>query len=143
MKKIFTFLMTLAMVLALAAPACAYHFAGWWSMPAVEAAQPSELDAPAVTEARFYHRGVKRLQVQWDSVDGAGSYVALVVRADGVTQAYVTEDNSLFLKDEDCPTVFVEDASTWTGATVRVMAVNADGISQWSAAVQIGCDALH
>lgn len=122
MKKIICIMLAVMLIVSMAVPASAYSF-GWWKYPTqtVEAAEPG---VPNVTNARYYHSGITSLQIEWEAVEGAESYVVLVVRADGVTDAYTTEDNMLFLKNTVCPKVYIEDTKTWTSATAFVAAVS-------------------
>lgn len=103
----------------------------------------TELEAPCVTEARYYHSGNVRLQIQWDDVENAEHYVVLIVKADGEVNTYVVDDNVLYMKDTGCPKVYIDETSTWSAATVRVMAVTCNVISEWSEFEKIGCDMLH
>lgn len=101
------------------------------------------LAVPVITEARYYHKGIKRLQIQWDVVENANSYVVLIIKADGSIATHVVTAEMLYLKNAECPKVYIEDSSTWASATVRVMAVTGTVISEWSNPAKIGCDMLH
>lgn len=102
-----------------------------------------DLTVPIITEARYYHKGIERLQIHWDAVEYADSYVVLIIKADGSITTHIVTTNMLYLKDAECPKVYVEDSSTWASATVRVMAVTGTVISEWSNPAKIGCDMLH
>lgn len=110
-----------------------------------EATEPeiTELSAPVITEARYYHKGIKRLQIQWNVVDYADSYVVLIAKADGTVITYTVETNILYLKNSECPKMYVDNTSMWESATVRVMAITGDVGSEWSTIEHIGCDKMH
>lgn len=141
MKKIIAILIAVMLIASMTVPVSAYGFS-WWKYPTktAEAAEPGVSD---VTEARYHHSGIVRLQIDWEAVAGAESYVVLIVRADGVTEAYTTETNMLWVKNTECPKVFIEDTDTWTSATVFVAAVSGGNVGGWSDPVKIGCDMLH
>lgn len=101
------------------------------------------LGVPAVTEARYYHKGIQRLQIRWDAVDSAESYEVEVTKADGTTDVYTTNSATLFLKNVECPRVYIEETSTWAAASVKVRAVCGESVGEWSEAVKIGCDMIH
>lgn len=166
MKKILTLIMALAMIMSLAVPAFAYDgtasnttrsWTGWWDWwkdytPSDPTApiepEAAEIGVTAITESRFYHSASvaslrNRLQVKWDAVEGADSYEIEVVKADGTVLTYTATTNSLMVKNMACPKVYIEEASAWTAATVRVRAMAGDVIGDWSAAAKIGCDAIH
>lgn len=111
--------------------------------PNVTEPEVTDLAVPVITEARYYHNGIKRLQIQWDAVKNANSYVVLIIKADGSIATHIVTAEMLYLKNAECPKVYIEDSSTWTSATVRVMAVASVNISEWSDPVKIGCDTLH
>lgn len=101
------------------------------------------LGVPAITEARYYHKGIHRLQIGWNAVDGAESYEVEVTKADGTTDAYTTNSAMLFLKNVECPRVYIEETSTWAAASVQVRALAGDAAGEWSEAAKISCDQLH
>lgn len=166
MKKIIALLLAIAMVASMSIPAYASDgntasrstpsWWNWWSdftpafpTPPTEPEIPeSELEAPVITEARFYHSASvaslkNRLQISWDAVENAESYEIEVVKADGTVECYTAVATSLMKKNVACPKVYIEATSTWTAATVRVRAIACDSIGDWSEAVKIGCDKLH
>ena len=111
--------------------------------PIVTEPDVTNLAVPVITEARYYHKGIKRLQVQWDAVENANSYIVLIIKADGSIATHIVTAEMLYLKNAECPKVHIENSSTWASATVRVMAVTGAIISEWSDPVKIGCDMLH
>lgn len=163
MKKLMTMALAAVLAASLAVPAYAYDgsraptqsWGGWFQWwngsggTSEEATDPAvTLEAPVVTEARFYHKGAvaslkNRLQIRWDAVEGAEGYEIEVVKADGSTAVYTAGTNLLLVKNAACPKVYVEDTSTWKAATVRVRAVAGDTVGAWSAAATIGCDSIH
>lgn len=110
-----------------------------------EATEPEVivLGVPAITEARYYHRGIKRLQIRWDAVDGAESYEVEVTKADGTIDVYTTNSAMLFLKNVECPKVYIEETRTCAAASVKVRAVCGDSVGDWSEAKKVGCDMRH
>lgn len=123
MKKI----LTITLVLSLAVPAYAYDGSAtnttkswtswwdWWSgfTPAdpTEPSDPTvpevEVGIPTITESRFYHSASvaslrNRLQIQWDTVEGAESYEIEVFKADGTILTYSASTNSLMVKNMAC-----------------------------------------
>ena len=166
MKKIITMLLAVAMVASMSISVYAYDgntasrsttsWWNWWSdfIPAfpTDPTEPeipkSELEAPVITEARFYHSASvaslkNRLQISWDAVENAESYEIEVTKADGTVELYAAASASLMKKNAECPKVYIEETSTWTAATVRVRAIACYSIGDWSEAVKIGCDKLH
>ena len=167
MKKILTLVLALTLICSLAVPAYAYDgrtsthsWGSWWDrwekmFPSdpTEPAEPSEpemtvLGTPTITESRFYHNASvsslkNRLQIKWDAVENAESYEVEVVKADGTTKTYTASSNSLMVKGNACPKVYVETTSTWTAATVRVRAIAGDSVGEWSTAAKISCDSIH
>lgn len=169
MKKLIAMLLAIAMVASMSIPAYAHDgntasrsttsWWNWWSdfIPAfpttpTEPTEPeipeSELEAPVITEARFYHSASvaslkNRLQISWDAVENAESYEIEVTKADGTVELYTAASTSLMKKNAECPKVYIEETCTWTAATVRIRAIACDSIGDWSEAVKIGCDKLH
>ena len=158
MKRIFAAILTLALLTALAIPACAWgggSFPIWdwwrsWQTVVEEPAQeePDALPAPEITKATYCHKNAaysgfdNHLQILWDSVDGADSYDVEITKADGTVDTYTTSGPCLYEKT-DCPKVYVADTSTWESATVRVRAVAVEDAGAWSEAVNISCNAFH
>lgn len=155
MKRIWTAILILALLAALALPACAWSggFTGWhwWSwQPASTAPEPedSALPAPEITKATYCHKNAaysglnNRLQLVWSEVDGAESYEVEITKADGTVETYTTSGPCLYEKT-DCPKVYVAETSTWESATVRVRAVAGEDSGAWSEAVKISCNAFH
>ncbi len=103
----------------------------------------TDLDTPAIYEAKYVHKTHAQLEIKWAAVENAESYLVMITKADGAIITYVTTENMLYLKDTGCPKVYVEKTGTWTAASVRVMAVTGDVISEWSDLKRIGCDMLH
>ena len=156
MKKIFTAILSLSLLTALALPACAWGESlncwQWWRswQPSSTAPEPedSALPAPEITKATYCHRNAaysgfdNHLQILWDAVDGADSYEVEITKADGTVDTYTTSGPCLYEKT-DCPKVYVADTSTWESATVRVRAVAGDDAGAWSEAEKISCNAIH
>ena len=103
-------------------------------------------NAPTITEAKFYHKGViaslaNRLQVSWTSVEGADSYYIEVTRGDGTINTYSSNTNSFMLQNSTCPTVNVN--GNLVSGTVRVRAIIDSVPGTWSESETIGCDKIH
>lgn len=108
----------------------------------------AELDAPVISTAKYVHKtpyyGMhKHLEIEWDAVEGAESYEALITKADGETITYTTKNTSVYDKNAECPKVYIEASSKWASASVQVRAVCGDSVGEWSEAVKIGCDMIH
>lgn len=160
MKKILCTLLALLLIMAMAIPAyaCTEELPGrpqlpswcewldWYKqwfpwLPSCE--EKVELDAPEITESRYYHQGnMSRLQIDWGAVEDAEFYEVKVTKADGAVEMYTTETDLLYAKVE-CPRVYIEAENLWAAATVQVRAVAGDTFSEWSEAKKIGCDMLH
>lgn len=170
MKKIITITLVLATILSLAVPAYAYDgttttasWTSWWdwwhnfvpgdstapSDPTVPSeSEAAELGITTITEARFYHSASvaslrNRLQISWDEVENATGYEIEVTRADGEVRIYTSNSSVLMVKNSQCPKVYIDDTSTWTGAVVRVRAVADNAVGDWSEGKKIGCDMIH
>ena len=157
MKRIFAVILSLALLTALAIPACAWGGGSfpiwdWWRswQPAATAPEQedSALPAPEITKATFTHKNAaysglnNRLQLVWSEVDSADSYEVEITKADGTVETYTTSGPCLYEKAE-CPKMYVESTHTWTSATVRVRAVAGDDAGAWSEAEKISCNAIH
>lgn len=171
MKKFITIALAIVFIVAMAIPAYAFELPdSFWDKwfkdhpidipsitipPETEPIEPTEpentepeiivteLSAPTISEAKYVHKNYQRLEIQWTAVENAESYLVMITKADGTILTYVTTDNILFLKNAECPKVYVEKTTTWTAASVRVMAVAGDVISEWSDLEKIGCDKIH
>lgn len=103
----------------------------------------TELGTPVISDARYVHKNYQHLQIQWSEIENAKSYLVMIIKADGTIITYTTGDNMLYLTEAECPRVYIEKTKTWASASVRVMAVTSDVISEWSEAEKISCDTLH
>lgn len=157
MKRIFTAILSLALLATLFLPACAWDGSfpvwDWWRswQPAAEEPAPEEPDAlpaPEITKATYCHKNAaysgldNRLWIEWGDVEGADSYDVEITKADGTVETYTTSGPCLYEK-MDCPKVYVAETSTWESATVRVRVLSSDDTSDWSDSVTISCNAFH
>ena len=156
MKKIFTTILSLALLATLFLPACAWDGGfpawDWWRSWQPDSAAPepedSALPAPEITKATYCHKNAaysgfdNHLQLIWSEVDGADGYEVEITKADGTVETYTTSGPCLYEKAE-CPKMYVESTHTWTSATVRVRAMAGDDAGTWSEAVKISCNAFH
>ena len=102
------------------------------------------LDAPNVTSAKYVHSNYfwnrNRLQITWDKVDKAEYYEIKVTKTDGTAKTYTSYNTSLFVyKDDDD---FITDCVRSASVKVRACGENI-GLSMWSDAKTITCNALH
>jgi hypothetical protein len=149
MKKFFVVLLVLVTLTTIVIPvsACGVNhnrwdnWFSWWGK--WFGGQPDVPDAPTITEARYYHGKYERLQIQWTEVEGAERYIVEVVKADGSIVEYQLKQTTLYRSGIECPTVYIEQTATWTGATVRVRAVVGSTKGAWSDPVKIGCNMIH
>lgn len=147
MKKLIALALALMLICSMAVPAHATSWYWFWkpgktveTAKTVKAPEPS---TPTISNARYYHSNLTRLQIEWTPVENADSYVVLIIKANGEITTYTTTETMLYLTSAECPKVYIEDTRTWAAATVRVMAVTGTNVSNWSAGVKIGCDMLH
>lgn len=125
--------------------------------PIVEEPEPvvePTLATPSITKASYTHKakygvGSNSLQVSWDEVEGAESYEAEIVKADGTSHVYTTTIPMLWIHagDDDfitgCTHIYNADTHTWEAATVRVRAIAGEAFSEWSNEKRIPCNAFH
>lgn len=106
--------------------------------------EPAGLPAPVITDSRYVHNSpVRRLEIEWDAVEGAEHYEVLITKANGETISFTTDSNMVFDRNMKCPRVYIEETSTWAAASVQVRALAGDTAGEWSDTAKISCDMLH